>query len=128
MNRSQSETICPACDGTEYVLRDGSYYCKFCNMQSQELGHETVMDVDAFNSMGGGRGDKTSISQKSKTSSKKHQKEKERTRRLLQGERWSTAEGYSWILRGWVLKLKEDMNIDVEIAVLQLWSLYLRCV
>ena len=44
----------------------------------------------------------------------------------MEWESWSTAEGYSWILRGWILKLKQELGIDVEIAVLQLWALYLR--
>ena len=35
---------CPVCDGTEYVLKNGEYFCILCNTQSQELGTETVMD------------------------------------------------------------------------------------
>ena len=35
---------CPVCDGTEYALRNGEYFCKVCNTQSQQLGTETVMD------------------------------------------------------------------------------------
>ena len=38
--------ICPICDSTEYVLRDGEYFCVICNTQSQELGTKTVMDDD----------------------------------------------------------------------------------
>ena len=37
---------CPVCDGTEYVLKNGEYFCILCNTQSQELGTEKVMDDD----------------------------------------------------------------------------------
>ena len=38
--------VCPVCDSTDYVLRQGEYYCRMCNTQSQELGMETMMDDD----------------------------------------------------------------------------------
>ena len=37
---------CLVCDGTEYALRNGEYFCIVCNTQSQQLGTETVMDDD----------------------------------------------------------------------------------
>ena len=37
---------CPVCEGREYALRDGEYFCLMCNTQSQELGAEKVMDDD----------------------------------------------------------------------------------
>ena len=38
--------VCPVCDSTKYVLRNGEYFCVICNTQSQELGMETIMDED----------------------------------------------------------------------------------
>ena len=35
---------CLVCDGTEYALRNGEYFCIVCNTQSQQLGTETVLD------------------------------------------------------------------------------------
>ena len=37
---------CPVCDSTDYVLRDGAFFCLVCNTQSQELGQEKVMDEE----------------------------------------------------------------------------------
>ena len=34
----KSAPVCPVCDSTEYVLRQGEYFCRMCNTQSQELG------------------------------------------------------------------------------------------
>ena len=42
------EVVCPVCDNTEYVLRQGQYFCRMCNTQSQELGMETVMDDETI--------------------------------------------------------------------------------
>jgi len=112
-----SQTVCPVCDGTEYVLRQGEYFCIMCNTQSQELGMETVMDDETIPLDVQGRNDAITIGKKSKN--------KGRKRNISEEVRWGTAEGLSWILRGWVDQLK-DMGVDVEIAVIQLWSLYLR--
>jgi len=113
--------VCPICDSTEYVLRQGEYFCRMCNTQSQELGLETVMDDDTIP---GGLHMCDSISVGSKGSRKKD-KSAENRRKLVEAEVWSTAEGFSYVLRGWVLQLKK-MNIDIEIAVTQLWTLHLR--
>jgi len=112
-----SQTVCPVCDGTEYVLRQGEYFCIMCNTQSQELGMETVMDDETIPLDVQGRNDAITIGKK--------KKDKGRKRNISEEVRWGTAEGLSWILRGWVDQLK-DMSVDVEIAVIQLWSLYLR--
>ena len=112
-----SQIVCPICDGTEYVLRQGEYFCIMCNTQSQELGMETVMDDETIPLDVQGRNDAITIGKKGKEKSKK--------RNLCEEVRWGTAEGLSWILRGWVDQLR-NMGIDVEIAVIQLWSLYLR--
>ena len=88
-----------------------------CNTQSQELGMETVMDDETIPLDVQGRNDAITIGKKGKEKSKK--------RNLCEEVRWGTAEGLSWILRGWVDQLR-NMGIDVEIAVIQLWSLYLR--
>jgi len=112
-----SQSVCPVCDGTEYVLRQGEYFCIMCNTQSQELGMETVMDDETIPLDVQGRNDAITIGKKSK--------HKGRKRNISEEVRWGTAEGLSWILRGWVDQLK-DMRVDVEIAVIQLWSLYLR--
>jgi len=113
--------VCPICDSTEYVLRQGEYFCRMCNTQSQELGLETVMDDDTIP---GGLHMCDSISVGSKGSRKKD-KSAENRRKLVEAEVWSTAEGFSYVLRGWVLQLQK-MNIEIEIAVTQLWSLHLR--
>lgn len=44
---------------------------------------------------------------------------------MYQVVRWSSAEGFTRILRGWVSQLK-TIDIDVNVAVIQLWSSYLR--
>ena len=67
------------------------------------------------------------ISVGSRGKKKASDKERKRRRELLEAENWSTAEMFSFVLRGWVLEVKK-LGIDVEIAVLQLWSLYLRYV
>jgi len=87
-----------------------------CNTQSQELGMETVMDDETIPLDVQGRSDAITIGRK---------KRKGQKRSICDEVRWGTAEGFSWILRGWVDQLK-NMGIDVEIAVLQLWVLYLR--
>jgi len=108
---------CPVCDSTDYVLRQGEYFCRMCNTQSQELGTETVMDDETVPVGIQGRTDTITMGRAGKKKGSK--------KNLLDGVKWSTAEGFSWILRGWVDQLK-TMGVDVELAVLQLWSLYLR--
>eukprot|EP00092_Neocalanus_flemingeri_P023097 GFUD01025043.1.p1 GENE.GFUD01025043.1~~GFUD01025043.1.p1 ORF type:complete len:846 (+),score=217.32 GFUD01025043.1:50-2539(+) len=112
-----SRPVCPVCDSTDYVLRQGQYFCRMCNTQSQELGMETVMDDETVG-MGIGQSRTDGI-----TVGKKKRKGKKRSR--CEGVRWSTAEGFSWVLRGWVDQLN-NIGVDVEVAVLQLWSVYLR--
>ena len=119
----KSAPVCPVCDSTEYVLRQGEYFCRMCNTQSQELGMETIMDDET---VPGGLAMCDQMSVGSKGSRKTSKEEERKRKKLLEAEVWSTAEGYSWILRKWILQLKK-MGIDVEIAVLQLWTLYLRC-
>ena len=85
---------------------------------------ETVMDEETAG-LAGGMAMCDSMSLGSRRSSKKSEKERLRRRKMLEAETWTTAEAYSWVLRGWVIELKK-MDIDVEAAVLQLWSLYLR--
>ena len=46
MNRSRSRILCQVCESSDYVLRDGNYFCVHCATQSQELGHETMMEDD----------------------------------------------------------------------------------
>ena len=118
---SRKAPACPICDSTEYVLRQGEYFCRMCNTQSQELGMETIMDDET---VPGGLQmcDQISVGSKGK---KKSDKERKRRRALLEAETWSTAELFSFVLRGWILEIRK-LGIDVEIAVLQLWSLYLR--
>ena len=55
----------------------------------------------------------------------KQKKSGKRKSSLLDGVRWGTVEGFSWILRGWLDQLKL-IGVDVEVAVIQLWTLYLR--
>ena len=116
--------VCPVCDSTEYVLRQGEYFCRMCNTQSQELGMETVMDEETAG-LAGGLAMCDSMSLGSRKSSKKSDRERLERRKMVEAESWTTAEAYSWILRGWVIELQK-MDIDVEAAVLQLWALYLR--
>jgi len=112
-----SQVECPVCDGTDYVLRQGQYYCIMCNTQSQELGMETVMDEETIPmELQGKNRSKITIGKKGSKNKKKS---------LQDGTRWSTAEGFSFILRGWIDQLKCH-GIDVEVAVIQLWTLYLR--
>ena len=131
---------CQVCDGTEYALRDGEYFCIVCNTQSQQLGTEKVMDDDTVPG-GFGMCDRTytSTSSKGKTKSEIHRRKQlcdvglriillqYLDLSLTQVVRWSSAEGFSRILRGWVTQLK-TINIDVEVAVIQLWTLYLRLI
>ena len=42
------QAVCPVCDSTDYVLRQGQYFCRMCNTQIQELGTETVMDTETI--------------------------------------------------------------------------------
>ena len=49
-----------------------------------------------------------------------------RKRKLTEAPVWNSCEGYSYILRGWILQLRDKMDIDVEAGLLQMWSLYLR--
>ena len=116
--------MCPVCDSTEYVLRQGEYFCRMCNTQSQELGMETVMDEETAG-LAGGLAMCDSMSLGSRRRSKKWDRERLRRKKLVEAESWTSAEAYSWILRGWIIELKK-MNIDVEAAALQLWALYLR--
>ena len=116
--------VCPVCDSTDYVLRQGEYFCRMCNTQSQELGMETVMDEETTG-LAGGLAMCDSMSLGSRKSSKKSDRERLKRRKMVEAESWTTAEAYSWILRGWVIGLRK-MDIDVEAAVLQLWALYLR--
>ena len=110
------QPVCPVCDSTEYVLRAGGYFCRMCNTQSQELGTETVMDEETVPIGVQGRTDAITVGKR---------KRKGKKRSLCESERWGSAEGYSWVLRGWVDQLN-SIGVDVEIAVLQLWSVYLR--
>jgi len=109
--------VCPVCDSTDYVLRQGLYYCRMCNTQSQELGTETVMDDETIPA--------DMVNRSSVKITVKQKKSVKRKSSLLDGVRWSTAEGFSWILRGWLDQLKL-IGVDVEVAVIQLWTLYLR--
>ena len=120
---SRKAPACPICDSTEYVLRQGEYFCRMCNTQSQELGMETIMDDET---VPGGLQmcDQISVGSRSK-GKRSSDKERKRRRELVEAENWSTAELFSFVLRGWVLEMKK-LGFDVEIAVLQLWSLYLR--
>ena len=68
--------------------------------------------------------DQISVGSRSK-GKRSSDKERKRRRELVEAENWSTAELFSFVLRGWVLEMKK-LGFDVEIAVLQLWSLYLR--
>jgi len=111
------EAVCPVCDSTDYVLRQGQYFCRMCNTQSQELGMETVMDDETIPMEVQGRNNAITIGRK--------RKGRVRKRSLCEGVRWGTAEGFSWVLRGWVDQLR-NMGVDVEIAVIQLWTVYLR--
>ena len=120
----RSTPVCPVCDSTEYVLRQGEYFCRMCNTQSQELGMETVMDEETAG-LAGGLAMCDSMSLGSRRRSKKWDRERLRRKKLVEAESWTSAEAYSWILRGWIIELKK-MNIDVEAAALQLWALYLR--
>ena len=61
---------CQVCDGTEYALRDGEYFCIVCNTQSQQLGTETIMDDDTVPG-GFGMCDRTYTSTSSKGKTKK---------------------------------------------------------
>ena len=56
-----SQIVCPICDGTEYVLRQGEYFCIICSIQSQELGMETVMDDETIQLDVQGRNDAKTI-------------------------------------------------------------------
>jgi len=109
--------VCPVCESTEYVLRQGQYFCRMCNTQSQELGTEAVMDEETIPFGCQGRTDAITLRGRNKGKGKK--------RSLCGGMRWGTAEGFSWVLRGWVEQLN-SMGVDVEIAALQLWTIYLR--
>ena len=111
------EVVCPVCDNTEYVLRQGQYFCRMCNTQSQELGMETVMDDETIPLEVQGRKGGVTVG--------KNRRQRRKKRSLCNAVRWGTAEGYSWVLRGWVDQLK-NIGVDVEIAVIQLWTLYLR--
>ena len=88
-----------------------------CNTQSQELGLETVMDDETIHLEVQGRNNAITIGKK--------RKGRVRKRSLCEGVRWGTAEGFSWVLRGWVDQLN-NIGVDVEIAAIQLWSVYLR--
>jgi len=90
--------VCPVCDSTDYVLRQGLYYCRMCNTQSQELGTETVMDDETIPA--------DMVNRSSVKITVKQKKSVKRKSSLLDGVRWSTAEGFSWILRGWLDQLK----------------------
>ena len=74
MESQKSHVVCPVCEGTNYVLKDGAYYCVLCQVfqrtiyvykqclkmstrlysqtQSQELGAETVVDNEMLIDLG----------------------------------------------------------------------------
>jgi len=111
------KSVCPVCDSNDYVLRQGQYFCSMCNTQSQELGMETVMDDETIPLEVQGRNNAITVG--------KGRKGKGKKRNLCDEVRWGTAEGYSWVLRGWVDRLK-SVGVHVEMAVIQLWTLYMR--
>ena len=39
--------VCENCDGQEFVLQDGLYYCVVCSVQSQDVVEQFVDDYDA---------------------------------------------------------------------------------
>ena len=45
--------------------------------------------------------------------------------RWSEGARWGSAEGLTWVLRGWAAQLRA-LGEEVGPAVAQLWALYLR--
>ena len=45
--------------------------------------------------------------------------------RWSEGARWGSAEGLTWVLRGWTAQLR-GLGEEVGPAVAQLWTLYLR--
>jgi hypothetical protein len=50
--KSGSGPVCAVCEGQDYVLSNGYYYCRLCSTQSQELGVEKVMDEDHLLTLG----------------------------------------------------------------------------
>ena len=81
--------MCPVCDSTDYVLRQGEYFCRMCNTQSQELGLETVMDEETVPlSVQGSQQSRISLGGRSRAGRRGRQK-----RRLQEAVRWGTVEG-----------------------------------
>ena len=38
---------CDNCDGQDFLLQDGLYYCTVCNLQSQEVVEQVLDEFDA---------------------------------------------------------------------------------
>jgi len=69
--------VCDNCDGQEFFLQDGHYYCVVCNVQSQEIREQVLDEFDA-----------TAFAIESKKATQKTKREVDR------GKPWYTVEAY----------------------------------
>ena len=44
---------CDNCQGIDFELIDGAYFCTICGTESQEHGQETVVDEETLGAFGG---------------------------------------------------------------------------
>jgi len=122
MSGGTTNPACELCEGTEYVQRDGFFYCIFCETQSQEKGQVQEIDEGIFE----GNKVTTKSTRKGEEENKQIKLTEEEKFKYTQPVRWHMAEGYALILNDWCKQLEKLGVTGVRENVLEVYALYLQ--